>query len=1313
MKKILLFASALAGLFLAGSCQRENLEPEQMAGTVRFTVEAPGAIATKTIADGQNVDVVHYAVYKTKSDETHAIEVSSERPLAQGFVPMSGKKANINFDLLQDQYYTIIFWAQVSQYDNGQNDYYELGDLRAISMKKDAENNIVGNEEGRAAFFAWYSFDTKEHRDHVVTLKRPFAQLNLLTTLESLKPVSTGQTSGYEIVVEKSTVTVEGLTSTFYPYAEPVLEGTQGKAEETKETFTFTLEDTPAVQGIGEGDNDDLLYVNDKAYHYVSMNYFFVPVDQYIVNISYALDTDKGNIEHNISSVPVKKNYRTNVIGNLLTKESKFEIVIDERFAGDEAPVEVWDGREVSEPAQVDGKYVISTAAELAWLSAAVNGTLPPVAVNGVAQPTPAPQTFAGKTFMLLEDINLDNPSIELPNVTWTPIGATGKFEGTFDGNGKTIYGLKVVAEGKASAGLFANAKYVKNVTVDGAQITGQYKTGVIVGDGLCSRINDCKVLNSTVTVTPYDQDEANNVGGIVGYLSAENEAWVKNCTVEHSVISGYRKVGGIAGAANQAAVVTGNTVAYTDVIADQTYEYKDSKAADLGEIVGYKHAKATVEPNTVGEKVNLIHKVNSVEELVNHAEGAFVYLANGEYNLTDDVTVNQKSIQINEGNVVINGHDYNITSGSAGNYALITKGANASLVIDASVTALGGGVSAANNGKVVFNGQGVDISKYTTSSPGRYNFYATTGGEIVINSGTFKFNSTNNTRRAYVCVENGGKVIINGGTFGKASTRSGYTGIRVLDAQSEVIVKGGTFGFDPTEWVAAGYTAKKDGNNWVVVSLSEPENLKAAVAVAGATVKLAAGEYTFPSSNIAEGVTIECEPGTVFTGNSKLNIKGSTVIGATFSNPSGTAVDQTINGTFKDCTFTGSNAVRYAYAGETCYFENCVFSGNTYGFHFDGGANDAYFKNCTFSGFNAFGAEVTLVTFDGCKFVANGKSGYNGANLWGSAKMINTEFVFDGSTANEWIDMIGVDKTYEMTDCTLNGGSVYDAEKIFSRNSGTKITIDGVLYTWAEGDYLVDENGNVPTTSAKVMQAALNSGANVTLNILNDIAGDVTVPQNAGVNAVINGNGKNYEGVIVVDGKSATYTTAGLTIKGLTFNASSISADACIRLGDGTNATRYTCNVTVENCIFAVPGAVGVKSYTGGDKNLTISGCTATAAAHSLLQAKGIDGILVKKCTINSKNGLNFNNSTNVLVEECNADVRGYAARFGEGSAANGGSETYEIKNSTLKSACEDGDAVIMLRGTADNSTLTLTNTTLVGTIEIANNAVNAQVIR
>ena len=145
---------------------------------------------------------------------------------------------------------------------------------------------------------------------------------------------------------------------------------------------------------------------------------------------------------------------------------------------------------------------------------------------------------------------------------------------------------------------------------------------------------------------------------------------------------------------------------------------------------------------------------------------------------------------------------------------------------------------------------------------------------------------------------------------------------------------------------------------------------------------------------------------------------------------------------------FDGYNALRNCYAGETTVFENCVFTGDLYGVHFDGGTDkEIIFKDCIFSGFNAFAAAIKLVTFEGCKFVTNGRSGYNGANLWGSTKMINTEFTFDGTASTEWLDCISADKTYEFTGCTLNGGSIMNRDYIWSRNDGTDITIDGVTY--------------------------------------------------------------------------------------------------------------------------------------------------------------------------------------------------------------------------------------------------------------------------
>ena len=240
----------------------------------------------------------------------------------------------------------------------------------------------------------------------------------------------------------------------------------------------------------------------------------------------------------------------------------------------------------------------------------------------------------------------------------------------------------------------------------------------------------------------------------------------------------------------------------------------------------------------------------------------------------------------------------------------------------------------------------------------------------------------------------------------------------------------------------------------------------------------------------------------------------------------------------------------------------------------------------------------------------------------------------------------------------------------------------------------------------------ALASPATSKITFGDNITGNLTIAQQPDVKLTIDGANKSLNGYITVDGKSATITSAGLTIKNLNFNADTIGADACVNLGDGTNATRYTCNVTVDNCTFNVNGAVGVKSYTGGDKNLTIKNCTATSKAHSLVQAKGVDKVTVTGCDVYSKNGMNFNNSVKVDIEGCEVDVKGYAVRYGESSGGSGAAETYTIKYSTLKSACEEeGDAVIILRGTADNSTLTIENTTIEGTPEIINNASNATI--
>ena len=345
MKKLIYCAAALAAILTAGSCQRENIDAVS-GGVVTFTVTAPGTLDTRAIADGTNVNEVHYAVYKTNSGEDYAIDDSGDidGPLAYGVVGMSKKSATLKLDLLQDQYYTILFWAQVSG-----NDHYVItnGDLRQVSV---SSTTFGANDETRAAFFQRHDFHTYAQQNYEVTLFRPFAQINLGTAAESLTPSQEGQVSGYTISVKKSEMTVKGLATSFNLLT--------GEAADEDVTFTFTSTDTPHVS------TGETLDVNGVPYHYVGMNYLFVPILDKTVEVSYTITTDKGTISNTIANVPVKENYRTNIIGNLLTSKTDFQIIVDESFQDP-------DGGLVESIAEgfiknLNGDYEVSTSAGLA-----------------------------------------------------------------------------------------------------------------------------------------------------------------------------------------------------------------------------------------------------------------------------------------------------------------------------------------------------------------------------------------------------------------------------------------------------------------------------------------------------------------------------------------------------------------------------------------------------------------------------------------------------------------------------------------------------------------------------------------------------------------------------------------------------------------------------------------------------------------------------------------------------------------------------------------------------------------------------------
>jgi hypothetical protein len=135
--------------------------------------------------------------------------------------------------------------------------------------------------------------------------------------------------------------------------------------------------------------------------------------------------------------------------------------------------------------------------------------------------------------------------------------------------------------------------------------------------------------------------------------------------------------------------------------------------------------------------------------------------------------------------------------------YALQIYGDNNVEIYNANFTRAG---ILANGADVVFN-NGVINHKPERSS--RYIFCALNGSTITINDGTFYNDRPNNS---YFWAD-AATIYVKGGNFGGvASTKK-----LVLTNGGQVIITGGTFNFDPSEWVAAGYVATKNGSTWTV----------------------------------------------------------------------------------------------------------------------------------------------------------------------------------------------------------------------------------------------------------------------------------------------------------------------------------------------------------------------------------------------------------------------------------------------------------------------------------------------------------------
>ena len=166
---------------------------------------------------------------------------------------------------------------------------------------------------------------------------------------------------------------------------------------------------------------------------------------------------------------------------------------------------------------------------------------------------------------------------IDLKNKLWTPIGQAGAttFAGVFDGNGHTIFNLKIDSSAKTngnySSGIFGCIEapltaVIKNFTVDGATVTGNRNVAVIVGCAYATTVENCHVKNAKLVCNHVKDDACGDkAGAIVGYAENSTElVKLVDCTATDSTVSACRDAGQLIGAGYSASV---NNCTTTNVI--------------------------------------------------------------------------------------------------------------------------------------------------------------------------------------------------------------------------------------------------------------------------------------------------------------------------------------------------------------------------------------------------------------------------------------------------------------------------------------------------------------------------------------------------------------------------------------------------------------------------------------------------------------------------------------------------------------------------------------------------------------------------
>ena len=305
MKMNLLKTFAAATLaVLAFGCSKENVAEEGEKSQVTFTVDVPEAtVTTRGLSDASTTNELICQVFLNDREYTPVPELNQT-------VDVVNRKATVNFTLVKGQKYAFIFWAQASG-----TGYYDTSDLRSVKMNV---ANVKANEPKMDAFWATETLTaTANPSTKTKTLFRALAQVNFGSKMPDRSDA---------LAVTESSIKMTGVADTFHPFL-----GNKSTACEGSVDITFAKNTTIT---------DEKLKVSEEEYDYLATAYVFAAKsEKSVTDVEATITLKRKDASTTTTTVkapnaPIQGNYRTNILGDLLTVGSTWTITIDADFKG-------------------------------------------------------------------------------------------------------------------------------------------------------------------------------------------------------------------------------------------------------------------------------------------------------------------------------------------------------------------------------------------------------------------------------------------------------------------------------------------------------------------------------------------------------------------------------------------------------------------------------------------------------------------------------------------------------------------------------------------------------------------------------------------------------------------------------------------------------------------------------------------------------------------------------------------------------------------------------------------------------------------